>query len=100
MSYELGLYTDADIAWLESCAMPDRWAQVEAIQAEIDPTDIDPGYWGIATENWSELPFDSQKATAAVLIERDRYAMRRAGIDPDVWVQMPLDERNTYTQSR
>ncbi len=68
--------------------------KVESIQAEIDPEDIDPTFWGIAAEAWGQLNPDEQRAVAATRIVD---TMRRANIDPDTWHDMPYEDRQAIS---
>lgn len=84
------LYSNADVAWLH-----DQTLQFEVLDLapDIEPDGIDPVYWGIDPTAWALLSPEQKQAMAATFIVEDRWAMRWAGVEPDEWEQMPLDER-------
>lgn len=90
------LYSDADMAWLREQLL---WEGVEAIASDIDVDDIDPAYWGLDADAWAVMTEPQKKAVTATFIVEDRWAMQWAGIEPDEWVSMSLDEREEVVRA-
>ena len=89
----MDLYSESDISAIIAIEQQNLYPQIEEVQAEIKPAEIDPSFWGIDPEAWKTLPADQQRAVAATHIAYDRFAMQAARIEPDDWVTMPLEER-------